>query len=52
MIKNTLYVFLSIWLSVIGALLGLLGQSGEWIFKQIKHLGIGIIKYSFKYDNF
>jgi len=48
--KENLYLFLNIWLSVIGALLSIIGECGEWIFKQIKHLGIAVIEYSFKYD--
>jgi len=50
MMRENLYLFLNIWLSIIGAILGLSGQGGEWIFKQIKEAGIAIIEYSLKFD--
>jgi hypothetical protein len=50
--REDLYLFLNIWLSIIGAIMGLIGQGGEWIFKQIKEAGIAIVEYSFKFDYF
>lgn len=49
--RENLYIFLNIWLSVIGAFLGITGQGGEWMFKQVKNFGIAIIEYSYKYDD-
>lgn len=48
--KESLYLFLNIWLSIIGGIIGLIGRCGELLFIQIKRLGIAMIEYSFKYD--
>jgi len=52
MIKENLYLFLNIWLGIIGGILGVGGKFGVFIFSQVEKLGVSIIEYSFKYDNF
>jgi len=49
--RENLYLFLNIWLPIIGAVLGLIGKGGEYIFKQIKKAGIAIAEYGFRFDN-
>jgi len=50
MIKENVYLFLSIWLSVIGAFAAFFGKSLVVIGGWIKNAGVSLIEYSMKYD--
>jgi hypothetical protein len=50
--KANLYLFLNIWLSIIGGIGSVLGGCCEWMFRRVKNGGIEIIEYSFKFDAF
>jgi len=49
--RSILYSFLSLWLSVTGALLCIISEIGIYLFKQTNRFGIIMINYSFKFDD-
>lgn len=48
--KEMLYIGLSIWLGIIGAIIGLFGRAVEITGDCLKGFGEKIIDHSFKYD--
>ena len=51
-LRECLDLFISLWLGVIGALLGLTGKLGIVVFTALKDAGVWLVEFSFKFDNY
>jgi len=49
-LKECIYLLLSFWLGIIGAILALIGYAGKIAFKYIYKAGVWVVNYSFKFD--
>jgi hypothetical protein len=48
--KENYYLFIGLWVGVIGVLIAGMGELGSFIFKHIKRFGVALIDHSLKYD--